>query len=128
MKKMSGARWTEEQYRDYLEACRREQARKKTGSANAGAAVSAADVECNSGIESAPTHVDKKIYSRVCIHVHSKRRRLADPGAIYDKALVDGLRAGGLFADDSLKYVAAITDSQEQASEEQTIVTIVWEQ
>jgi len=48
---------------------------------------------------------------RVCIHVHSKRRRLTDPDGIYAKAVIDGLTSGGILLDDSAKFIKEVSNS-----------------
>jgi hypothetical protein len=64
---------------------------------------------------------------RVCIHIHSKRRRLTDPDGVSHKAAIDGLREGHLLEDDSPLYVKTVSFSQEitEASEE-TIIDIIY--
>ena len=64
---------------------------------------------------------------RCSIHVHSIRRRLADPDGISAKAAIDGIVHAGLLPDDSPQHVRAVTYSQEKGAEEQTIITIAWE-
>lgn len=67
-----------------------------------------------------------KLDKRVCIHIHSRRRRLADPDGISCKAAIDGLAKGGLFVDDSAKYVKEVSFSQEKSSQEETIIDIIF--
>lgn len=64
---------------------------------------------------------------RVCIRVHSKRRRLTDPDGLYFKAALDGLVAGGLLVDDSAKCVKEVSFSQEKSETEETVIE-VWEE
>ena len=59
------------------------------------------------------------------IHVHHKRKRLADPGGVSHKAIIDGLVAAGIFEDDSLKFITEISESQEKSKTEETIVSII---
>lgn len=73
------------------------------------------------------TQETAKLDPRCGIHVHSIRRRLADPDGISAKAAIDGLVHAGLLPDDSPQHVKAVTYSQEKGAEEQTIITIVWE-
>ncbi len=61
------------------------------------------------------------------IHVHSRRRRLADPGGISFKALIDGLVLAGVLPDDNAKFIKEPTASQEVAENDETIVDVVWE-
>ncbi len=56
--------------------------------------------------------------------MHSIRRRLADPDGISAKAVIDGLNAEGLFADDSTKFIEEIWHKQIKSSEEKTVVEI----
>jgi Holliday junction resolvase RusA-like endonuclease len=65
-----------------------------------------------------------KLDQKFRIHIHSKRRRLADPDGISAKAAIDGLAAGGIFPDDSAKFIANISFSQEVNKSEETIITI----
>lgn len=109
---MSGIRWTEEDYAVW-----------KAKSDNR-PAVSAPDVESDSQHGSTAAHVDQEVHSRVCIHVHSKRRRLADPDGISAKAAIDGLVKAGVLRDDSAKYIEAVTFSQQCAEVEETIITV----
>lgn len=112
---MSGIRLTEEEYADLLA---RQRARYNRP------AVPVADVECNSGNESTAADDTKKDHPRFRIHVHSKRRRLADPDGISIKAAIDGLVRGGLLADDSAKEIQDVTFSQEKSAIEETIITV----
>ena len=68
-----------------------------------------------------------KLDKRVRIHVHSKRRRLADPDGISCKAAIDGLAKSGILIDDSAKYVKEVSFSQEKSKEEETIIHIVFD-
>jgi len=60
------------------------------------------------------------------IHVHHKRTRLADPDGISIKALIDGLCLVGILADDNAKIITEISQSQELAKAEETIIDIIW--
>jgi len=62
----------------------------------------------------------------VCIHIHSKRKRLVDADSVSAKAVIDGLVHCGLLEDDSSKFVEEVGYSQEKvgAEEEETIITI----
>lgn len=116
--KSDGLHWTEEQFAAHM-------ARFKT-EGNDRAAVQAADVE------PADVHTGKAadkahgVHSRVRIAVHSRRRRLADPDGVSAKAVIDGLRAGGLIVDDSARYVEGVSYSQEKSKVEETVIS-VWE-
>ena len=61
---------------------------------------------------------------RVDIHIHSKRKRLADPDGVCAKAVIDGIVKTGLLQDDSAKEVRNVSYSEEQAKEDETIITL----
>jgi len=67
-----------------------------------------------------------KLDKRVCIHIHSKRKRITDPDGISGKAAIDGLAKGCLLRDDSTKYVKEVSFSQEESEEEETVIDIVF--
>ena len=67
-----------------------------------------------------------KLDKRVRIHIHSKRWRLADPDGVSCKAAIDGLAEGGIFVDDSAKYVEKVSFSQEKSETEETVIDIVY--
>ncbi len=67
-----------------------------------------------------------KLDKRVCIHIHSRRRRLADPDGISAKAAIDGLAEGGILIDDSAKYVKEVSFSQEKSETEETVIDILF--
>ena len=113
---MSGIRWTPEEYEQYIRAIKIE----------THPSVPPSHVEPNPVDGPTPKNANKEIHPRFRIHVHCKRRRLADPDGIYCKAAVDGIVRGGLLPDDSAKYVESVTVSQELAKTEETIVE-VWE-
>ena len=108
---MSGIRWTEDELKDYLARDNR-------------VAVQTANVERNPKHEPAAEDESQKIYPRVCIRFHSKRRRSIDPDGLYSKAAIDGLREAGLLVDDSAKYVESVSYSQEISEIEETIITV----
>jgi len=65
---------------------------------------------------------------RKSLHVHSKRKRLADPDGISCKAVIDGLRKAGVFIDDSARYISEVSYSQKKVAasdDEETVITIV---
>lgn len=66
----------------------------------------------------------KRQDSRVCIHVHSIRKRLTDADGISAKAAIDGIVHAGILKDDSPQYVKEVTYSQEKGEPEETIITI----
>jgi len=63
----------------------------------------------------------------ISIHIHSKRKRLVDADGVSAKAAIDGLVHAGVLPDDSPKYVSQVSYSQEQATEEETVIYI-WEE
>ena len=64
------------------------------------------------------------LFERCRIHIHHKRKRLADPGACSHKAIIDGLVKAGIFEDDSLKFITEISETQEKSNNEETIIEI----
>lgn len=62
--------------------------------------------------------------TRVDVHFHSIRKRLADPDGIVGKYCLDAIVRAGILADDSTKQVRQVTFSQEQGEPEETIITI----
>lgn len=65
--------------------------------------------------------------TRCNIRVHSKRKRLADPDGISAKAVLDGITKAGILTDDSAKFVKEVSFSQEIATEDETIINIIFE-
>jgi|TARA_Y100000310_G_scaffold37766_1_gene35413 hypothetical protein len=61
--------------------------------------------------------------SRICIHVHSIRKRLADTDGISAKAVLDGIVKAGLLKDDTTEFIKEITYSQEKGTPEETIIS-----
>lgn len=60
----------------------------------------------------------------VCIHIHSVRKRLADPDGVSAKAAIDGIVKSGLLADDNSEIIKSVTFTQEKGDPEKTIITI----
>ena len=60
----------------------------------------------------------------VCIHIHSRRKRLCDADGISGKAVIDGLVHAGILPNDSPEFVKAVSYSQEKADTEETIIEI----
>ena len=63
----------------------------------------------------------------VDIHIHSKRKRLADADGLCAKWVIDTIVAEGILIDDSPQYVKNVTFSQEKIKKpehESTIITI----
>ena len=67
---------------------------------------------------------DGQPHQRVRIHIHSIRKRLADPDGISAKAVIDGIVEAEVIPDDAAQYVEEVTFSQEKGSEEKTVITI----
>jgi Holliday junction resolvase RusA-like endonuclease len=65
------------------------------------------------------------LFTYCCVHVHSKRKRLADPDGLSIKAVLDGLTKAGVFADDNAKRIKEVRFTQEQSSVEETIIEIL---
>ena len=78
---------------------------------------------CNAPL---PTSKSPKLDKKASIHVHSKRRRLADPDGISAKAIVDGLVIAGILEDDNARFVEKISFTQEQCKTAETIIDITW--
>lgn len=83
-----------------------------------------ANMEQASSNESLAEEKDQRFNTPVCIHIHSIRKRLADPDGISAKAAIDGIVQAGILVDDSAKYVKEVSYSQEKGVEEKTIITI----
>ena len=85
---------------------------------------SSADLEPNSRHAPLGKNEVEAFNSPVCIHVHSIRKRLADPDGVSAKACIDGLVACGILSDDTTKQVKQVTFSQSKGKEEKTIIEI----
>jgi flagellar basal body P-ring protein FlgI len=86
------------------------------------------DLESTSGNEPLAKGESDKVVKKCSIHIHSKRKRLADPSGISHKACIDGLRDAGVFPDDSSKFIKEVTESQEISKDEKTVITVEWEE
>lgn len=84
-----------------------------------------ADLEQVVSHESLAAKASARFDSPVCIHIHSVRKRLADPDGVSAKAAIDGIVKEGVLVDDSAKYVEEVSYSQEKGKDEKTIITIV---
>jgi hypothetical protein len=60
----------------------------------------------------------------VSIGIHSIRKRLADPGQLCDKWIVDCLVRACVIHEDSAEFVKEITQSQEKGGDEITLIRI----
>ena len=89
-------------------------------------AIPIANMEQNTCYELLGAEEAQGLDTQCCIHIHSKRKRLADPDGISAKAVIDGLCKAGILADDSAKYIKSVTFSQEKADKEETIIEISW--
>jgi len=108
--------WTEEEYEQYL--------KRKNGNS---VAVSSPHLEQNPSYGGMAKEKTKRFNSPVRLHIHSKRRRLADADGISAKAAIDGIVNAGILPDDSTKVVKEVSYSQEQIKSplrEETIITI----
>jgi len=85
------------------------------------------DMESTSSHEQVGEAESGELDKRVCIHFHSRRRRLADPDGVSCKAAMDGLVQGGILPDDSAKYVKEVSFSQEVSATEETVIEIKWD-
>lgn len=87
-------------------------------------AIPIADLE--QPIRDAPleTQESPRFTSQVNIHIHSYRKRLADPDGISGKAVIDQITSSGLLKDDSSQFVKEVRYSQSKAEIEETVVTI----
>ena len=61
---------------------------------------------------------------RYDIHIHSRRKRLADSDGISAKAAIDGIVKTGILPDDSAKYVRNVSYSQEKGDPETTTIIL----
>lgn len=75
--------------------------------------------------------VGKKKNSRfdtpVCISIHHRRYRLADPDGLSAKAAIDGVVQAGILEDDSTQEVKQVIHTQEKipkTEKEETIISI----
>ena len=57
------------------------------------------------------------------VHIHSIRKRLADPDGVSAKAVIDGLVHAGILIDDSAKEIGKVSYTQEKGKEEKTLIT-----
>ena len=88
--------------------------------------VPASNVEQDIGNDELRATKATPLNSRVSIHVHSIRKRLADIDGISAKAAIDGLVHAGILTDDSPKEVSKISYSQEKGPVEMTIIELEW--
>ena len=70
-------------------------------------------------------NADKEDNSRVCIIIHSFRKRLADPDGISAKAAIDGIVQAGILKDDSAKEVEEVRFKQYKSNEEKTVIEVI---
>ena len=88
------------------------------------------DTNTDANMEQASSHEplakneNSQFDKRVCITVHSFRKRLADPDGISAKAFIDGVVKGGILQDDSAKFVEEVRYKQYKSKEEKTILEI----
>jgi hypothetical protein len=91
-------------------------------------ALSLADLEQALGLRSLAEKTNQRCDTRASIHIHSIRKRLADPDGISAKAVIDGIVKAEILEDDSPAHVKQVSFSQEKAGkdEEKTIITLEW--
>lgn len=84
-----------------------------------------ADVESHP--RNAPLATSQTPYftTRVDIHVHSIRKRLADPDGIAFKYCLDAIVRAGILKNDTAQEIRQVTFSQEKGKQEQTVITIL---
>ena len=68
-----------------------------------------------------------QVDQRVCVRVHSKGRRLADTEGYCVKAIFDAFTEGGLWTDDSGRYIKEVCFTQEIAEVEETVIDLIWD-
>ena len=88
---------------------------------------SATDMESNIKHASTGKKCTLPLDSPCCLHLHSRRHRLADSDGISGKAVIDGLVNAKVLQDDRPDYVQRVTYSQEKipkTENEETIITI----
>lgn len=69
----------------------------------------------------------KRFDTPVCIHIISRRNRLADPDGISGKAAVDGIVNTGILPDDSSKQIEEVTYKQVKTEGEEGTTIIIGE-
>ena len=90
--------------------------------------IPATHMEPNPRHETQGSDAAQAINTPVIIHVHSRRKQLTDVDGVCAKYVIDALVAAGILPDDSPAHVKEIRYSQEKASVEQTIVTLISDQ
>jgi len=98
--------------------------RRKKGYKGNSASVCIADLEQIVEHESMGKEKHTPLASSCSIHVHSKRRYLADADGVSAKAAIDGIVHSGLLQDDGPNHVSQVTSTQEKSNEEETIIII----
>lgn len=87
--------------------------------------ISAPNMEQASGNGPLATKELPRFTSPVHINVISYRKRATDPDGVSVKAVIDGIVAAGILADDSPKQVASIRFENRKANgEEKTVIEI----
>ena len=119
---MTGVRWTQDDYRDYLE--RLGAAGKRVLAGDGGVAVRAADAKPARRAAAAPAYGAEKVHPRYRVHIHHRSQRLADATGRSHKAAVDGIVLGGILPDDSPKCLAGISESYEKAECNETVIEV----
>ena len=102
--------------------------RTKANENNNRTALSATDMEQNTGDAPVAEKDTKGFNSLVNIHVISYRKLKHDPDGVSVKAVLDGIVRAGILADDSTEQVKSITFESRKSKEEKTIIEISDEQ
>lgn len=89
--------------------------------------VPSSNVESNISNELATKDEIETLDTRCSISVHSRRKRLADPGGVSSKAVIDGIINKGVLTDDSALYIKEIIETQEKVKGQETTIIEIWE-
>lgn len=101
---------------------------KKKISDEANTTVPSSNMEPITSNELATKNEIKTLDTRCSISVHSRRKRLTDPGGISSKAVIDGLTNSGVIKDDSAIFVSEIKETQEKVKGEEETIVEIWEE
>lgn len=88
------------------------------------AAVSVADLEPGTRDAALPAEETTRFIAPVNIRVISYRKLNHDPDGVSVKAVLDGVVALGILADDSAKQVTSITFESRQSRDQRTVIKI----
>lgn len=113
---MSGIRWTEDEYADYLA--------KSDQTPYNRSAISITHVESTVSNEQVGAEKGARLVTPVRIFCHTITNRLGDCDGRSLKAVLDGIVKAGILPDDSAQCVQEVRFTQELGKEDQTIITI----